>query len=111
MIDRRSAHVSVERETIAEDGVVRREQLRDEYARHEEGADGAVGGAVVGGAIGGNAGGTRTEDVRRCETVPNAGPPQYWDTVYVFRGVEHHIQTTGPAGPTITVNERGEPRN
>jgi len=80
---------------------------------HDNGATiaGAVGGAVVGGAIGGNAGGTRTEDVRRCETVPNAGPPQYWDTVYVFRGVEHHIQTTGPAGPTITVNERGEPRN
>jgi len=52
MIDRRSAHVSVERETIAEDGVVRREQLRDEYARHEEGADGAVGGAVVGAGVG-----------------------------------------------------------
>ena len=52
MIDRLSARASVERESIAEDGVERRESLRDEYARHEEGADGALGGAAVGAAVG-----------------------------------------------------------
>jgi hypothetical protein len=42
--------------------------------------------------------------------VPASGPPQYWDTVYTFQGVEHHVQTTDPAGATITVNRFGEPR-
>jgi uncharacterized protein YcfJ len=71
---------------------------------------GALGGAVVGGAIGNNNAGTRTEDVQRCRDVPASGPPQYWDTVYMFRGVEHHVQTTAPAGATVTVNRFGEPR-
>ena len=72
---------------------------------------GAVGGAVVGGAIGNSNAGTRTEDVQRCREVPASGPPQYWDTVYTFQGVEHHVQTTAPAGATITVNRAGEPRS
>ena len=71
---------------------------------------GALGGAVVGGAIGNNNAGTRTEDIQRCRDVPASGPPQYWDTVYTFQGVEHHVQTTAPAGATITVNRFGEPR-
>jgi uncharacterized protein YcfJ len=71
---------------------------------------GAVGGAVVGGAIGNQNSGTRVEDVQRCRDVPASGPPQYWDTVYTFQGVEHHVQTTEPAGATITVNRFGEPR-
>lgn len=71
---------------------------------------GAVGGAVVGGAIGNSNAGTRTEDVQRCRDVQASGPPQYWDTVYTFQGVEHHVQTTAPAGSTITVNRNGEPR-
>jgi len=71
---------------------------------------GAVGGAVVGGAIGSNSDGVRTQDVQRCREVPASGPPRYWDTAYVFRGVEHHVQTTAPAGATITVNGAGEPR-
>ena len=71
---------------------------------------GAVGGAVVGGAIGSANSGTRVEDVQRCRDVPASGPPQYWDTVYTFEGVEHHVQTTAPAGATITVNRFGEPR-
>ena len=73
-------------------------------------AVGAIGGAVVGGAIGNANSGSRTEDVQRCRDVPASGPPQYWDTVYTFQGVEHHVQTTAPAGATITVNRFGEPR-
>jgi uncharacterized protein YcfJ len=73
-------------------------------------AAGAIGGAVVGGAIGNANSGTRVEDVQRCQDVPASGPPQYWDTIYTFQGVEHHVQTTAPAGATITVNRFGEPR-
>ena len=36
--------------------------------------------------------------------------PDYWDVSYDFRGTEHHVQMATPPGPTITVNERGEPR-
>jgi uncharacterized protein YcfJ len=71
---------------------------------------GAVGGAVVGGAIGNQNSGSRVEDVQRCHDVPASGPPQYWDTVYTFQGIEHHVQTTAPAGASITVNRNGEPR-
>ena len=73
-------------------------------------AAGAIGGAVLGGAIGNANSGSRTEDVQRCRDVPDSGPPQYWDTVYTFQGAEHHVQTTAPAGATITVNRFGEPR-
>ncbi|HEY8973238.1 MAG TPA: beta/gamma crystallin family protein [Burkholderiaceae bacterium] len=72
-------------------------------------AAGAIGGALVGSAIGGANSGTRLEDVQRC-TTDESGPPQFWDTVYTFNGVEHHVQTTAPAGATITVNQYGEPR-
>ena len=71
---------------------------------------GAVGGAVVGGAIGAQNDGTRTQDIQRCRDVQTSGQPQYWDTVYMYQGVEHHVQTTAPAGASITVNRNGEPR-
>ena len=73
-----------------------------------------VGGAVAGAAIGANVGRdneTSTfQDVQRCERVAGPARPQYWDATYYFRGVEHRVQLASPPGPTITVNERGEPR-
>lgn len=71
-----------------------------------------AGGAVAGAAIGANVGRDSgyTQDVRRCENVPTSGRPDHWDVTYEFRGVEHRMQTTAPPGPTVTVNERGEPR-
>ncbi len=74
---------------------------------------GAVAGAAVGSAVSTNGGYAvvGTENVRRCDTVPNRGAPEYWDVVYVYRGAEHHVQMTTPPGPTIRVNENGEPRN
>ena len=73
-----------------------------------------AGGAVAGAAIGANAGrdGQQvvTQDIRRCENVPNQARPQYWDVTYTFRGQESRVQMTTPPGPTVTVNEQGEPR-
>lgn len=70
-----------------------------------------VGGAVAGAAIGsGAAGGSAyARDVRRCDTVAS-GPPAYWDVVYEFRGADHRVQMASAPGPTILVNQRGEPR-
>lgn len=75
-------------------------------------AGGAVGGAVVGANLGRNSGGqeVQTRDVQRCRDVPSQAKPSFWDVAYNFRGQEHHIQMTAPPGPTVTVNERGEPR-
>jgi len=74
-------------------------------------AGGAVAGGVVGANVGGRVGGTpaQMQDVKRCENVPQAAP-SFWDVTYTFRGVEHRIQVTAPPGPTISVNDRGEPR-
>ena len=72
-----------------------------------------VGGAAAGAAVGANVGRgqqVQTQDVQRCENVPSQARPDYWDVTYTFRGQEHRIQTTNPPGPTVTVNERGEPR-
>jgi len=81
------------------------------------GRDVATGvGVVTGAAIGANSGGGSTgaagyQDVQRCQTVNTNVTPQYYDVSYVFRGVEHHVQMTAPpAGSTIAVNDRGEPR-
>jgi uncharacterized protein YcfJ len=71
-----------------------------------------AGGAVAGAAIGaraGDGGGPETRDVRRCEAVAG-GPPAYWDVGYNFRGVEHRVQMSAAPGPTVAVNEAGEPR-
>ncbi len=72
-----------------------------------------AGGAVAGAAIGANAAGRPPvygQDVQRCETVANQGPPDYWDVTYTFRGVQHRMQMSAPPGPTVTVNGNGEPR-
>ncbi len=73
-----------------------------------------IGGAVAGGALGANVDRIRDpasgRDVRRCENVASSGPPQYYDVVYTFRGVEHHVQTATPPGRTVAVNGNGEPR-
>jgi uncharacterized protein YcfJ len=73
---------------------------------------GAVAGAAVGANVGRNSGGqeTVTQDVKRCESVPSQVRADLWDVTYNFRGQEHRMQVTAPPGPTITVNERGEPR-
>jgi uncharacterized protein YcfJ len=76
-----------------------------------------VGGVVAGAAVGANVGRSGAapapaQNVQRCENVPSQSQaqPQYWDVSYNFRGQEHAIQMTSPPGPTVTVNERGEPR-
>ncbi len=69
---------------------------------------GALGGAAVGANVG-REGGAGTRDVRRCETA-SAGPPQYWDVTYNFRGVEHRAQMSSQPGRTVLVNRDGEPR-
>jgi uncharacterized protein YcfJ len=73
-----------------------------------------VGGAVAGGAIGANVGrGDQTvysQDVQRCENVQGQLQADYWDVSYNFRGIEHHVQMSSPPGPTLTVNDNGDPR-
>jgi len=72
-----------------------------------------AGGAVAGAAIGANVAGrgnTYSQDVQRCQTYSNQGPPDYWDVTYTFRGVTHRMQMSEPPGPTVTVNGNGEPR-
>jgi uncharacterized protein YcfJ len=71
-----------------------------------------AGGAVAGAALGANVnrGGSYGQDVQRCENVQGSAQPDYWDVTYNFRGVEHRAQLGAPPGPTITVNDNGEPR-
>jgi uncharacterized protein YcfJ len=72
-----------------------------------------VGGVVGGAAVGANVGRDRqgqTQDVQRCENVPNQAQADYYDVTYRFRGQEHRVQMTTPPGSTVTVNEKGEPR-
>ncbi len=81
------------------------------------GNGGGTGGAVAGAVIGGNVAANSqpgyvvgTRDIQRCHTVPT-GAPDFWDVSYDYGGVVHHVQMTSPpAGATIMVNERGEPR-
>jgi len=73
-------------------------------------AGGAIAGAAIGSNVGRDGGSSGySRDVRRCETVAS-GPPEYWDVTYEFRGTEHRMQMSAPPGPTIAVNQRGEPR-
>jgi uncharacterized protein YcfJ len=73
-----------------------------------------AGGAVAGAAIGANVGrGDQTvysQDVQRCENVQGQLQPDYWDVTYNFRGIEHRVQMNAPPGPTLTVNDNGDPR-
>jgi uncharacterized protein YcfJ len=75
-------------------------------------AGGAVAGAVVGANISRkhNEPQVSTQDVQHCEKTARHARPEYWDVTYNFRGQEHRIQTTDRPGSTVTVNERGEPR-
>jgi len=74
-------------------------------------AGGAVAGGVVGAGVGRGGGPeTSTRDVQRCQDVQSQAQPDYWDVTYNFRGVQHHAQLSAPPGPTITVNDNGEPR-
>lgn len=75
-----------------------------------------VGGAAAGGFVGANIGrlglgqqAAQPQNVQRCENVPSQ-VPTYYDVTYNFRGQEGRVQMTNPPGSTITVNERGEPR-
>ena len=72
-------------------------------------AGGAIGGAALGANIG-RSGQAAGPDVQRCENVSYDGRPDYWDVTYSFQGTEHRVQMSAPPGPTISVNERGEPR-
>ena len=77
-----------------------------------------VGGAVLGGAAGSQVGRlgiggqqqAETRDVQRCENVSSQVQPDHWDVTYEFRGQEHRIQTATEPGPTVRVNNKGEPR-
>ncbi|HEV8692202.1 MAG TPA: beta/gamma crystallin-related protein [Ideonella sp.] len=70
-----------------------------------------AGGAIAGAAIGANVD-SRSYEVQRVQhcTTAQSTEPEYWDVAYVFRGTEHHVQMTQPPGPTVVVNQYGEPR-
>lgn len=72
-------------------------------------AGGAIAGAAVGSNIGTGSQGSYARDVRRCESVAST-TPEYWDVVYVYRGVEHRVQLASAPGETIPVNRDGLPR-
>jgi uncharacterized protein YcfJ len=72
-------------------------------------AGGAVAGAAIGSSVG-RGGPVYSQDVQRCADVPGPVRPNYWDVIYYFRGVEHRVQMATPPGPSVTVNEYGEPR-
>jgi uncharacterized protein YcfJ len=75
-----------------------------------------IGGAVAGAAIGNQVGRNnqpappQTRDVQRCHEVPSQAPPAFWDVTYNFRGMDHQVQLSAAPGATVTVNQRGEPR-
>jgi uncharacterized protein YcfJ len=71
---------------------------------------GVVGGAAIGNNVGRNSAQQyATQDVQRCQTVQ--GAPAYYEVTYNYRGALHTAQMSAPpAGNTIIVNERGEPR-
>ncbi|MEK6243993.1 MAG: beta/gamma crystallin-related protein [Pseudomonadota bacterium] len=69
----------------------------------------AIAGALISGILG-HQQQAQSRDVQRCASVPSQSRPDYWDVTYTFRGQEHRVQMSAPPGPTVTVNERGEPR-
>jgi uncharacterized protein YcfJ len=73
-------------------------------------AGGAVAGAAIGANVGRGPGGVYTQDVQRCAVVPGSARPDYWDVMYYFDGLEHHMQLRVPPPTTIWVNRNGEPR-
>lgn len=69
---------------------------------------GAVGGGYLGSKVGTGAQ-AQPQDIQRCENV-SSQTPSYWDVTYDFEGLEHRVQMTHQPGPSITVNDQGEPR-
>ena len=75
-----------------------------------------AGGAIAGGVIGSNVGrdgsvqAGQTQEVHRCANTGAQATPAYWDVVYSFQGQDHRVQMATQPGPTLIVNERGEPR-
>ena len=75
-----------------------------------------AGGAVTGALVGININRDRneqeviTQDVQHCADTHRYAKPEYWDVSYTFRGQKHRLQMTQNPGTTVTVNERGEPR-
>ena len=73
-----------------------------------------VGGAVAGAAVGANVGRdgqqVTSRDVQHCASTPAQPRAAFWDVTYNFRGQEHRMQMSAPPGATVTVDERGEPR-
>lgn len=72
-------------------------------------AGGAVAGAAIGSNVGRDSSTDYPRDLRKCETMAG-GAPTYWDVTYNHRGVEHRVQMSTPPGPSISVNQAGEPR-
>ncbi len=75
-------------------------------------AGGAIAGALMGANINRDRNGQEvsTQDVEHCVNTHRYAKPEYWDVSYSFRGQEHRLQMTANPGSTVTVNERGEPR-
>ena len=74
-------------------------------------------GVLAGAAIGNNTGRgdasqqvVTTQNVQRCNRNPGQARAAYWDVTYNFRGQDYRVQMTQAPGPTVTVNEQGEPR-
>jgi hypothetical protein len=80
-----------------------------EHEQVQQRGNDAVVGALIGGILGYQVGPAQTRDVQKCVTVPNQAPT-YWDVTYNFRGQDYRVQMSRQPGPTVTVNERGEPR-
>lgn len=73
---------------------------------------GAVAGAAVGAQVGRQGGQPATQrEVKRCVDQPASTKPVFWDVRYRFRGRDHQVQMTYEPGDTVTVNNKGEPRN
>jgi len=73
-------------------------------------AGGAVAGAAIGANVGRGPGAVYGQDVQRCDVVPGSARTEYWDVMYYFDGLEHHMQLSAPPPPTLWVNRNGEPR-
>ena len=71
---------------------------------------GVVGGGLLGASVGRGSAQPAMHDVQKCTNVQTQTPPALWDVTYTFAGQEHRIQMTMDPGPTVIVNDRGEPR-
>ena len=72
-------------------------------------AGGYLGSKVNSNTFGGGSAPAQPQNIQRCENVQSQ-TPTYYDVTYNFRGQENRVQMTTQPGPTVTVNERGEPR-